>query len=55
MSTKERLLSIHIRNKLAVHPDYARTLGIEVLPSLSCSGKMTQNSGDTLSPEWMRI
>ena len=51
MSTKERLLSIHLRNKLVLHPDYARTLGIEVLPLLSCSDKMTQNSGNTTFSE----
>ena len=51
MSTKERLLSIHILNKLTAHPDYACTLGIEILPPLSCSGKTTQTSERTSSPE----
>ena len=51
MNTKERLLTIHIRNKLAVHPDYARTLGIEVCPSLPRSGKVVQDSGKNSSSE----
>lgn len=51
MNTKERLLTIHIRNKLAVHPDYARALGIEVCPPLPRSGRIAQDSGKNSSSE----